>query len=77
MKVEWISVNDRLPDLRGKDDLPERKYWVLVDVYWTFTKVPEPAFCDENGIWWRWFSGCIVSTEKIKHWMPLPEPPTQ
>jgi hypothetical protein len=73
--MEWINVDDKLPDNRSVLLLPQRDKWVLVDTYWTYSKCPEPAHCDINGDWWIWLAGDIVKTTKIRHWMPLPKRP--
>lgn len=87
--MEWISVNDRLPENLE----PVNIVWVNTnpEPYYASIKgkpfVATGYYC--NGKWW-WFSatcedylaeyGCsmadsVDSEIEITHWMPLPEPP--
>ena len=56
----WIPVSERLPEEDGE-------YWVWFDD--DFTGIKISGYCDyskQNG--WD-------NTERVTHWMPLPEPP--
>ena len=76
----WISVKDRLPDIRRVDYLGES--WNESDEVLVYVKdVPENfrhiyvAYISE-GVWHSdddgWFNNYTVI-----HWMPLPEPPKE
>ena len=70
---EWISVNDRMPEI--KDDAV-LAYWAendgmdMVNIQDYFSEIT--AGLDENGnqLYTKWYL-----TVGITHWMPLPEPP--
>ena len=74
IKMEWISVNDRLPEFKDKTD---------VGVYITcdkdgFVYGSSQFFDKENGIEKGFFTmvnGRWKRFENITHWMPLPDPP--
>ena len=56
----WIPVSERLPENGGE-------YWVWFDD--DFTGIKTSGYCDyskQNG--WD-------NTERVTHWLPLPEPP--
>jgi len=57
--MEWIRVEDRLPDTRG-DFL----------VYDNYTLIAWAFFSSEK----RWVSGDEF-LNNVTHWMPLPPPP--
>lgn len=72
--MEWISVNDRVPDKNGayivsdgKDVFPA----YIVDDSSILSKSDGDIFCYhyDDGLFERYYKGCIT------HWMPLPEPP--
>jgi len=66
--MEWISINERFPDIRQ---------WVLVS-YGKIKTVSE-AYLTATGFWYT-RNGYIVPDNKemkVTHWMPLPEPPNQ
>ena len=64
-KPEWISVEKRLPDKRGK-------YLVYGHLPVSRLNVFEIALYENDGKWWT-----AARTEIITHWMPLPEPPKE
>lgn len=60
---EWISVEERLPDM-----------FKPVIVCRRFTKDElkvEQGYRDVNG-WWKVYG---TRTKNVTHWMPLPKPP--
>jgi len=62
--VEWISVNDKLPD---------KEVYVLV-----YSKEKGYAIMYYTGYFWESWdsdSDSIQILHDITHWMPLPEPP--
>lgn len=71
---EWISVDDRLPDI-GED--------VLIHERWA--SVPCIAWITECGIWLAnkdfisCDGDCVIETDieqsEVTHWMPLPDAP--
>ncbi|MGB2063581.1 MAG: DUF551 domain-containing protein [Marinomonas gallaica] len=71
---EWISVEDKLPEVR-----------VNVLIYEKYTSVPVVAYRTEYGDWcasteaYDTNGDAIVVDnliqEDITHWMPLPKPP--
>ncbi len=66
---EWISVEDRLPDV-PKDDY-------MSDYVLTYDKKAGiwVAFFCSSGYWCE--ARECVSFENVTHWMPLPEPPKE
>lgn len=77
--TEWISVNDRLPEL-GEDVLvyckaktPEFTDFIEVSVRNTYKLAP---WCDEETAWGIRFIPFGGEFE-VTHWMPLPEPPKE
>lgn len=71
-QMEWISVNDRLP---------ERRDFVLVACLFvpeSRYEVPRIAELRRSGMWYS-DDGCGIPLQargiKVTHWMPLPEPP--
>ncbi len=59
---EWISVKDRLPTVC--DD------YLVTD--WEFHEI---AHFNLSGVWDIYDGGSPVRSERITHWMPLPELP--
>jgi hypothetical protein len=66
----WISVKDRLPDIRHAVLAFTPHYnniWALL--------------LHEDGLWYYWMAGCQeydpLWMGPITHWMPLPEPPKE
>jgi hypothetical protein len=58
---EWISVEDRLPDLNN-------------DRYLICIRFPNGTKCVREALWhYGKFLG--ESLESVTHWQPLPEPP--
>lgn len=72
---EWISVEDRLPEEDGEvlvynGKAVYTKMFMYPNEFTTFKKEPNFCYCDKSGdVWW------IKSTDKITHWMLLPEAP--
>ena len=62
---EWISVNDRLPE----DICP-----VLVAL--EGLNIAFHGFCQDEK-WWKVGAGTRPFTQKVTHWMPLPQPPKE
>ena len=60
-KGEWVSVKDRLPDIR-----------VPVLVYMDYGKIDT---CDWNGESWIQSVRRQHSNGSVTHWQPLPTPP--
>lgn len=63
--MEWISVEDRLPDSKGQ--------WVLVYADGAMACLgydSRRGFAD-----WILSAALNVCIEGVTHWMPLPEPP--
>tara|TARA_R110000822_G_scaffold80191_2_gene191226 strand:- start:6507 stop:6710 length:204 start_codon:yes stop_codon:yes gene_type:complete len=64
--MEWINVNDRLPN-------EEHPVLVCYEDIGYNCGFPEILAID-GSIWYRWFNG-DDSNMIPTHWMPLPEPP--
>ena len=62
--TEWISVNDRLPDV-GKIVLVFGKRSATTGMF--------QGVIERNDLWW-WKED---TTKYVSHWMPLPEPPKE
>lgn len=75
--MEWISVNDRLPEknttidviINGKYRLPDAVYslkdmWNKKDNFSAYMR-------GDNGMYWA------DITSDVTHWMPIPEPPKE
>ena len=84
-KSQWISVNERMPDIEGSylvslhqedDELGESVDCVLFAWYRPVKLLP----CEKN-IGWSLLNEFYDLTEKLRgyitHWQPLPEPPTK
>lgn len=72
-KVEWISVDERLPEVAG------REYLVWDDIQATvkkrfFYRIP-PSIPLETYPYIREYFGNSADYKRYTHWMPLPEPP--
>jgi hypothetical protein len=75
-KSEWVSVEDRLPEetqdylvVLNNEDIDIRLFNSNNDPYQTdFLMRNKFLFCDSKGDW--------HITDRVTHWMPLPEPPT-
>lgn len=69
--MEWIKVEDDLPEQEGKDVLvycPNHDE-ITIGHYWIDIR-------DERGYHWRLVGRDEEYTVKdITHWMPLPQPP--
>ena len=65
-KSEWISVEERLPEENGR-------YLVFVDIshlaFENLTTIAIMEYGKSHGFY------LYNETEKVTHWMPLPEPP--
>jgi hypothetical protein len=72
-RAEWISVEERLPEVAG------RAYLVWDDVQKTvkkrfFYRIP-PSIPLETYPYIREYFGNSADYKRYTHWMPLPEPP--
>lgn len=72
-RAEWISVEERLPEVAG------REYLVWDDVQKTvkkriFYRLP-PSIPVETYPYLREYFGNCADYKRYTHWMPLPEPP--
>ena len=73
-RAEWISVEERLPEVAG------RAYLVWDNVQKTakkrfFYRLP-PSIPLETYPYRREYFGNSADYKRYTHWMPLPEPPT-
>lgn len=64
-EMEWVSVNDRLPDANET---------VLVT---NGARVKEVWFCQRTKLDKPNFMFTTMKFDEITHWMPLPSPPKQ
>ena len=74
-RAEWISVEERLPEVAG------RAYLVWDDVQKTvkkrfFYRIP-PSIPLETYPYRREYFGNSADYKRYTHWMPLPEPPKE
>lgn len=68
---EWVSVNDRLPDL-----IPRSAGIAYSETVIVLTSGRNETIAVWDGITWiAQFDFCELWGEKITHWMPLPHPP--
>ena len=65
--MEWISVNDRLPE-NVEDVLIVYDKSVYVGVWWPDSAV---IFANQPGMY-----DDTIPKNEVTHWMPLPPPPT-
>lgn len=65
---QWISVKDRLPDMRHD---------VLVSQTWWNERKPAQIgwYNEVTGNWYILKEDGYVINNKVTHWMPLPQPP--
>lgn len=62
--MEWISVEDRLPDQVGCYLTCYKDEEIAIAAYWPHFKI-------------RWMYLDIEKSIDPTHWMPLPEPPKE
>ena len=78
LRVQWISVEERLPDKEGK-------YLVTVydgitpDVLYFYKRYP---YCNsgirtDRPVWCGYDDYGDFEVKSVTHWMPLPEPPEE
>lgn len=68
---EWISVNDRLPDL-----IPYSAGIAYSETVIVLTSGRKETIAVWDGSTWiAQFDCCELWGEKITHWMPIPNPP--
>jgi hypothetical protein len=63
--MKWVSVKDRLPD--------DIIYHCIVCL--ENNSVMEMQYSKLSERWWKIGIGDECKTNKVTHWMPLPEPP--
>ena len=70
---EWISVDDRLPDL-----IPHSAGIAYSETVIVLTSGRKETLAVWDGITWiTQFDCCELWGEKITHWMPIPHPPKE
>ena len=79
MTMEWISVEEKLPE-RGVCVLAWGDLWASVGMCFFGTGEEHWHYCHVDGdckeVTWRWHEdGSTVRKTNVTHWMPLPEPP--
>ena len=69
-RAGWIPVSERLPEGDGE-------YWVWFKD--EFTGIDISGYCDYSKDWLEQYpdNNGFENTEKVTHWMLLPEPPTE
>lgn len=72
MKQEWISVNDRLPEMY-KRVLVFSEHHGHKTIY-IMKRIPHDHAAPDNGKW-HWSN--VVNDNEITYWMPLPKMPKQ
>jgi hypothetical protein len=75
----WISVKDRLPELR-QEVLVIRDGWYALACRRKVERKPLPPPQFNNIEIWEWDYGVeetFVPDGSVTHWMPLPEPPKE
>lgn len=71
---EWISVEDRLPELPGKNVVYETVSLLVTDG--RFVGICDYQWGNGAGTpWSAWSNYGDIPAEFISHWMPKPEPP--
>ena len=74
---EWISVDDRLPEMDG--------IYIVCDCRlngnpWIHTagfRKASSSWCELHGVYYDDGYGRYSEQDKITHWIPLPEPPKE
>jgi len=71
--MEWISCEDRLPEIG-------EQVWTIDAPYWNKTIAPvscRRVFKEEPSSEWRWDFNNPENRKLIliTHWMPIPDPP--
>jgi len=66
--MEWISVNDRLPEEGGR-------YWCFLEHQNDLGKSNFQWNCSFNETESVFSDSTLNDGEIVTHWMPLPEPP--
>jgi hypothetical protein len=77
---EWISVNDRLPDLHTVDyeylDGSRTHFEISCDQWVIDKDYYQTKARYENGVVFQGWVGELGETiQNVTHWMPLPQPP--
>lgn len=77
--MNWISVNDRLPELKHDDGEFKSSDVVIAffrneSEYWCESVELKLWFEDEKPYWCFDYDGIIVTGNNITHWMPLELP---
>lgn len=77
-KQEWISVDDRLPEIAGKYLISRKTvYGNLINIVWYDTNYNGGNDDMIGKSVWYMFDGDWGDYEipNVTHWMPLPQPP--
>lgn len=73
---EWISVNDRLPDVNRTNSGYESVYVITTDGKRVLPMIYERACAKtKTKFRWKYVWDRIYDKNDIIAWMPLPEPP--
>ena len=79
---KWISVDDRLPEKDGayltvtSIFVDKRRFIELTYFAKDGSLVDEYELAGRKNVWYFYnLVGDRVSTDRVTHWMPLPEPP--
>lgn len=91
--MEWISVNDKLPDTDNKNEhtydvlvyIPKREGCHQYGIYLGKIKFTKGSPDGSNNIWgiptqdcdWTIWGWGYFEEPIVTHWMPLPEPPKE
>ena len=72
--MEWISVDDRLPELEDNSVLAYFSHGGIdmVHIQSYFSDITAGLDSKGNQLYTKWYL-----SQNVTHWMPLPEPPKE
>jgi hypothetical protein len=74
---QWISINDRLPELHTAVALLNDGRWMNTGGDFNINWQGAGWLCEFGSKFWSVIGGNSVTLESVTHWLPLPPPPAQ